>query len=194
MDDGWSFGRSRFFRGRNSSTSGRVAFHAPATIVHVVSSNRETLHCVHAAADSETNILAVDSSRKKWAASEHIFISAFWPFAPLMSALLSVSCTTVPPNLKHDCGRHGWQSWRSGFSPAKRPQGDSHCKPPAWSSMFYLFLHGFSQVLWLLPPTVQTHTGQPRTLNSKVGVSANGCLSVLVSLRQRGSSNPVTLS
>lgn len=85
---------------------------------------------------------------------------------------------------------------RSGFSLAKRSQGDSYCKLPAWSFVFYPLLHGFSVRYSGCFHPRSKHTDQARTLNSKVGVSANGCLSVLVSLRRRGlgSSYPVTLS
>lgn len=177
MDD--SFRRPRFFRGRNISTSGRVAFHAPATIVHGVNSSRET-------SDAHSGL--------RWSAFFRIWLfsremGSQWAHLQCILAFCFVGARITL------CYLHHWPSWQ-WFCSRWRSQGKSHCKLPAWSFMFYLFLHGFPQNLWLLPPTVQTHTGQQRTLNSKVGVSANGCLSVLVSLRQRGlgSSNPVTLS
>lgn len=72
-----SFGGSRLFRGKNISTSGRVAFHAPTAIGNRVSSSRETSH---AHCDGQRDVFLLvrlrQSSREKWAASEHVFISA----------------------------------------------------------------------------------------------------------------------
>lgn len=150
------------------SACGRVAFHASMTIGHGVSSNWEMSR---AHRDGNTFPAFNSSSRE---------VGSQW--AHLHQSLL-VFCSV-------DVQR------RSGFSLAKRSQGDSYCKLPAWSFMFYPFLHGFSLRYSGCFHPRSKHTDQARTLNSKVGVSANGCLSVLVSLRRRGlgSSYPVTLS
>lgn len=97
-----SFGRSHSFRGRNISASGWVAFHGPMTIGRGVSSSRETLHAHRETHFPRSTLLERSGQPVGTSSSE-----PFGFFAPLMCVVLSVSCTTVPPNLDSDSGRHG---------------------------------------------------------------------------------------